>query len=120
MRGTLRLANYCCAALLFASTAGAQDFRDPMRPAGAAQAVARPRGPSPLKLEGVINGAVRVAIVNGRVVRAGDEISGVTILEVLGNGVRYSRGGRVQSLLLPGVSALATTRLARSPEATKP
>jgi hypothetical protein len=120
MSRTLRRANYCCAALLFAATAGAQEFRDPMRPAGAAQSVARPRAPASLKLEGVINGAVRVAIVNGRLVRAGDEIAGVKILEVLGNGVRYSRGGQIQSLLLPGVSALATSRLARSPEATKP
>jgi hypothetical protein len=120
MRRTLCLANYCCAALLFASTGGAQEFRDPMRPAGAAPAVARSRAPSAIKLEGVINGTVRVAIVNGRLVRDGDEIAGVKILEVLGNGVRYSRAGRVQSLLLPGVTALATTRVARSPEATKP
>jgi hypothetical protein len=122
MRGTFRLTHYCCAALVFASTAWAQEVRDPMRPAGATQVAARPRvaSASALKLEGVINGTVRVAIVNGRLVRDGDEIAGARILEVLGNGVRYSRGGRVQSLLLPGVAALATTRVARSPEATKP
>ena len=91
-----------------------------MRPAGAVQVAARPRVASSLKLEGVIAGTVRVAIVNGRLVRDGDEIAGAKILEVLANGVRYSRGGRVQSLLLPGVAALATTRVARSPEASKP
>jgi hypothetical protein len=121
MSRTLRWANYCCATLLFVTSAGAQEFRDPMRPAGAAPAATRPRAAaSSLKLEGVIAGAVRVAIVNGRLVRDGDEIAGATILEVLGNGVRYSRGGRVQTLLLPGVAALAPTRLARSPEAKKP
>lgn len=120
MRRTLRLANYCCAALVFVSNAWAQEIRDPMRPAGAVPVAARPRAATSLKLEGVITGTVRVAIVNGRLVRVGDEIAGAKILEVLGNGVRYSRGGRVQSLLLPGVAALATTRVARSPEANKP
>ena len=120
MSGAFRLTHYCCAALVLASSASAQEIRDPMRPAGTAQVVARPRVASALKLEGVIDGTVRVAIVNGRLVRAGDEIAGAKILEVLANGVRYSRGGRVQSLLLPGVAALATTRVARSPEANKP
>lgn len=119
MRRRLRTANYFFAALLFTAGAHAQTFRDPMRPAGVAVA-ARPRLPSTLKLEGVINGSVRVAIVNGRLVRAGDEIAGAKILEVLIDGVRYSRGGQVHSLLLPGVTALAVTRVARSPEATKP
>jgi hypothetical protein len=73
-----------------------------------------------LKLEGVIHGSLRVAIVNGQVVRAGDEVAGAKILEVLIDGVRYSRGGQVHSLLLPGVQALAIPRVARSPEANKP
>ena len=119
MRRRLRMANYCLAALLFTAGVHAQTFRDPMRPAGAAAAT-RPRAPSSLKLEGVISGSVRVAIINGRLVRAGDEIAGAKILEVLNDGVRYSRGGQVQSLLLPGVTALAVTRVARSPEAHKP
>jgi hypothetical protein len=85
--------------------------------------VAKPRAISTLKLEGVISsGATRVAIVNGRVVRAGDEIGGARILEVFTDGVRYSRAGQIQSLLLPGVSASArpTVRVASSPEATTP
>jgi hypothetical protein len=90
-----------------------------MRPPGTA-AVARPRGPAVLKLEGVISGRVRVAIVNGQLVREGDEIAGARILEVLHDGVRYSRGGQVQSLLLPGARALTSVRVARSPEASKP
>jgi hypothetical protein len=119
MRRRLRLATCSFAVLLFASTGFAQAIRDPMRPAGAAPA-ARPRVASTLKLEGVISGSVRVAIVNGRLVRAGDDVAGVKILEVLHDGVRYSRGGKVHSLLLPGVTSIAVTRVARSPEAKSP
>lgn len=107
--------------LLFAADAQAQGVRDPMRPPGATPAASsRPRASYTLKLEGVISGSVRVAIINGRLVHAGDEVAGARILEVLHDGVRYSRGGKVQSLLLPDVRALAITRLASSPEANKP
>jgi hypothetical protein len=118
MRRRLRIA-FCCVTALLACGAQAQTSRDPMRPPGMASA-ARPRGPVSLKLEGVISGSVRVAIVNGQLVREGDEIAGARILEVLQDGVRYSRGGQVQSLLLPGARALTSVRVARSPEATKP
>jgi hypothetical protein len=102
-----------------ATNAHAQAIRDPMRPAGVAPA-ARPRAVSTLKLEGVISGPVRVAIVNGRLVRAGDDVAGAKILEVLNDGVRYSRAGKVHSLLLPGVAATAVTRVVRSAEAKGP
>lgn len=118
MRRKFRMTGYCLTALL-ACAAQAQTARDPMRPPGTATAT-RPRGPAVLKLEGIISGSVRVAIVNGQLVREGDEIAGARILEVLHDGVRYSRGGQVQSLLLPGARALSSVRVARSPEATKP
>jgi len=112
------MASYCLTAVL-ACAAQAQTARDPMRPPSTA-AAARPRGPGALKLEGIISGAVRVAIVNGQLVREGDEIAGARILEVLHDGVRYSRGGQIQSLSLPGARALSSVRMARSPEASKP
>jgi MSHA biogenesis protein MshK len=118
MRRRLRI--LCLAPLLLTAGAQAQTLRDPMRPPGSAPASVRLAGPVALKLEGVISGTVRVAIVNGRLVRAGDVVAGAQIVEVLSDGVRYSRAGRVQTLLLPGVHALAGVRLARSPEATKP
>jgi len=118
MRRKLRIAGYCLTAL-FACTSQAQTARDPMRPPGTA-AAARPRGPAAIKLEGIISGSVRVAIINGVLVREGDEVAGARILEVLHDGVRYSRGGQVQSLLLPGARALTSVRVARSPEASKP
>lgn len=117
MRRKLRIAGYCLTALL-ACSAQAQTARDPMRPPGTA--ASRPRGPAAIRLEGIISGAVRVAIVNGVLVREGDEVAGARILEVLHDGVRYSRGGQVQSLMLPGARALTSVRVARSPEATKP
>ena len=120
MRRRLRIFSFCIAPLLLASAAQAQTFRDPMRPPGSAPAKSTVARSTTLKLEGVISGAVRVAIVNGRLVRAGDEVAGVRIVEVLVAGVRYTRAGREQTLMLPGVLALATVRVAHSPEATKP
>lgn len=119
MRRRFRNTSYFLA-LLLAVSAHAQTVRDPMRPPGSAPVSAVPRGPATLKLEGVISGSVRVAIVNGRLVRAGDEIAGAKILEVLHDGVRYSRAGRIQSLSLPGARALTSVRVASSPEASKP
>jgi len=119
MRRRLRIATLSLAALVLACAAQAQTFRDPMRPPGSAPAPHAP-GPKTLKLEGVIAGAQRVAIVNGQLVRAGDEVAGARIIEVLAGGVRYSRGGQTQTLLLPGVQSIATVRLAHSSEATKP
>ena len=118
MRRKLRIAGYCLTALL-ACAAQAQTARDPMRPPGTAAAV-RARGPAAIRLEGIISGSVRVAIVNGVLVREGDEVAGAKILEVLHDGVRYSRGGQVQSLMLPGARSLTSVRVARSPEASKP
>jgi MSHA biogenesis protein MshK len=103
--------------LVVAKIASAQTFRDPMRPAGAAPAPARAAAPAVLRLEGVINGAQRVAIVSGRVVRAGDVVNGATVLEVLPNGVRLTRAGKIQSLTLPVEPMPGSMRVA---EAKKP
>ena len=94
------------------------DLQDPMRPPGRAPAVLRPAAPTDIRLDGVISGATRVAIVNGRVVSAGDVVNGATILEILADGVRFTRGGRVQTLMLPGERAVAIVRVAS--EASKP
>jgi len=121
MRRRFRHLESAIALLLLAATAHSQAVRDPMRPPGAsAPAAARPARSTAMKLEGVISGAVRVAIVNGRLVRAGDDVAGAKIVEVLSDGVRFSRAGHVQTLLLPGVHALGGVRVARSPEASKP
>jgi MSHA biogenesis protein MshK len=103
--------------LAIAKVASAQTFRDPMRPASAAPAPVRAAAPAALRLEGVIDGAERVAIVNGRVVRAGDVVNGATVLEVLRRGVRLARAGKIQLLTLPAEPLPGSVRLARSVEA---
>jgi hypothetical protein len=95
----------------------AGELRDPMRPSGAPTAASAPRAHAPaatLKLEGVIGGERRVAIINGRLVRAGDVVAGARILEVFAAGVRYERAGKVSTLTLPVARAHAAVRVARS------
>jgi hypothetical protein len=124
MRAGLRI--LAIIAVVAAAAAGrvlAGEMHDPMRPAGA-PAAARPARPAPvysLKLEGVIAGEKRVAIVNGRLVRAGDTVAGARILEVLDHGVRYERAGKIQTLTLAVTPANTQVRVARSrPEEDKP
>jgi len=117
MSARFRIIAIC--ALVAAAAAGrvfAAEFRDPMRPAGAptAAAAARPAASTSLKLEGVIAGEKRVAIVNGRLVRAGDTVAGARIVEVLAHGVRYERAGKVQTLTLVVTPANTNVRVARS------
>jgi len=100
--------------LAIAKVASAQTFRDPMRPAGAAPAPVHTAAPAALRLEGVIQGQTLVAIVSGRVVKAGDVVNGATVLEVLPTGVRLSRAGKVQILTLPTEPNIGSVRVARS------
>jgi hypothetical protein len=49
---------------------------------------------SAVRVEAILqNGERRLAIINGKVVRAGDRVGAIQILEVTADGVRYSRGG---------------------------
>lgn len=98
----------------WAASAAADGLRDPMRPMGTAPAAPRALSVQALRLEGVIRGERRIAIVNGRLVRAGDSIAGVRILEVLDNGVRFERAGRISTLTLPAAPPTTAVRVARS------
>jgi hypothetical protein len=104
---------------LMAAASHAEPLRDPMRPAGSAPAArAAPRAlaaPS-LKLEGVIIGDRPVAIINGRLVRAGDVLAGARILEVFANGVRCERAGKTFTLNLAAAHTNSAVRIARSQE----
>jgi hypothetical protein len=108
--------------LTIATAVPAEGFRDPMRPAGAATlAPSAPRAlvVQALKLEGLISGEHRIAIINGRLVRPGDVVAGARILEVSASGVRYERAGKIHSLTLPVHTANHGVRVSRSPEPTK-
>jgi MSHA biogenesis protein MshK len=99
------LSNPYLAMLLLAGTvqaAAAERLADPTRPAHA-----KPSAPAPsaaeMRLEAVMKSGDRhVAVVNGRVVRAGDRIGDVQIEEITSDAVRYRRGGQSQVLRLQG------------------
>jgi hypothetical protein len=119
MRNGLRI--LAVAAVIAAAAAGrvfAGDLHDPMRPSGAPPSAAtttttRP-ATSALKLEGVIAGEQRVAIINGRLVRVGDTVAGARVLEIAAHSVRCERAGKILTLTLPVAHANAGVRVARS------
>ncbi|HEX6639315.1 MAG TPA: hypothetical protein VF033_16795 [Steroidobacteraceae bacterium] len=107
---------FALGALVAIAVAGrvfAGDLRDPMRPAGA-PAASRPAPVYSLRLEGVISAGKRVAIINGRLVHAGDVIAGARILEIFAHGVRYERAGKIQTLTLAVPVSNTNVRVARS------
>ncbi len=87
---------YLAALLLTMSAKAAADrLVDPTRPPQASDANSRP-APDGVRVEAVLRSADRdLAIVNGKIVRAGDRVSGVQIQEILVDGVRYVRDGQV-------------------------
>jgi hypothetical protein len=83
------------------TTAVADPLRDPTRPPQAAGARAAPQEQAPVLSAVFTAGDRRSAIVNGRLVRAGDSVGAFTIEDVLADGVRYRRAGSVRDLHLP-------------------
>jgi hypothetical protein len=90
------LNNRYLATLLLSMTARAATadrLVDPTQPAHLRPTNASETLPS-VRVEAILqSGERRVAIVNGKVVRAGDRVGSIQILEVNTDGVRYSRGG---------------------------
>jgi hypothetical protein len=84
----------CGAAL----AAQADDLRDPTRPPLAATARAAARAADPVVSAVFIGATHRAAIVDGRIVHAGDQVGGCPIDAVLDNGILYHCGGRVHEL----------------------
>jgi hypothetical protein len=67
---------------------------DPTRPVSATDSPLAAREPGGVHVQAiVIRADSRVAVVDGRVVRAGDHIANVFIEEVTPEGVRYSQDG---------------------------
>lgn len=91
------------AALLAVATLAAPDAlaRDPMRPPHAATSHGATPSSAPVLLSAVIgDGARRIAIVNGRVLRVGDSVDGVTVERIDATGIVYRRGGVQRELRL--------------------
>ena len=104
------------ACLLMATAAVAVGLHDPTRPPqarAAARAIVRDQLP---RVSAVFTrGEVRKAIVDGRLVKTGDDIAGGRILAVLGEGVRWVRKGVSHELKLPGAVANFKKPAANSP-----
>jgi MSHA biogenesis protein MshK len=86
------------ALLALGAIAQADTLQDPTRPVTAREVVQKTQI-SGLQLEAIMgSGARRVAIVNGKVVRAGDRIGGALIEEIGSDSVRYARNGRSETV----------------------
>jgi hypothetical protein len=76
-----------------AKAAVADRLVDPTRPASRGSAVST--ASEAIRVEAILRSGDRhLAIVNGKIVRAGDQVGAVQILEVFGDGVRYSHAGQ--------------------------
>jgi hypothetical protein len=93
------------AAFFFGSTCAYADaLVDPTRPAFApTKSSPTARSIDPVSRVTAIfqSGERRVAVIDGQVVKAGDRIGDVVIQEILVDGVRFMRGGRVEVARLP-------------------
>jgi MSHA biogenesis protein MshK len=82
--------------LAIAHAVSADTLRDPTRPPDAQSAFVAP-GSQPIRVEAILSSRERMlAIVNGKVVRAGDRIGDARIDEVMNDGIRYTRAGHSQ------------------------
>ncbi len=96
------------ALILVAPLAYADTLIDPTRPAFApvkSSSGVRSIGPSSRVTAIFQTGGRRVAVLDGRVVKAGDHVGDVVIHEILADGVRFTRGGRVELARLPKQAA---------------
>jgi hypothetical protein len=87
--------------LLATAAVNAGELRDPTRPA----TLGRPAVTSlesGVRLEAVLGtGEARRAIVNGRIVRAGDRVGSVLITVITDDSIQYVQSGRTQVAKLP-------------------
>lgn len=92
---------------LVALLPGVANSRDPMRPPQHATAQVEARAATPVLLSAVMGTADRrIAIVNGRVLRAGESFEGITVERVDATGIVYRRAGVQRELKLAGVPAV--------------
>jgi hypothetical protein len=98
---------WAIAAVCAASTAGADELRDPTRPP-----MREARGPEAVREAAPVLSAVmsfdgkRTAIFNGRLVRDGSVVGPYTIASVLEDGVRYRRSNETHELHLAHTSTV--------------
>jgi hypothetical protein len=85
----------CVGFAVVRTVSSAQPLGDPTRPSSVRSAAQlQPRKVRELRLEGILcRGERRVAIIDGRIVHAGEHIANATIEEITPDAVRYSRDG---------------------------
>ena len=90
-------------ASMAAPSYGADELRDPTRPAQLGPApVLSSSGVEAVRLEAILNsGDARRAIVNGKVVRAGERVAGVQVTAIHEDSIQYVRAGRGHVATLP-------------------
>lgn len=94
---TRRTALPLTALLAISATVHAETLRDPTRPV-TARAATQSVEVASLQLEAIMgSGTRRLAIVNGKIVRAGDHIAGATIQEIGSDSISYTRNGRPET-----------------------
>lgn len=83
------------AALVLVTAANAEALRDPTQPPTARSVAPSAAAVAPLRVEAIFrHGDQMTAIVDGKLVRAGDRVGAALIQEITGDAVRYLRGGR--------------------------
>ncbi len=96
MRELVRVVALSVFAVLAAGAAAhaGNSLADPTRPVTATDSAAAAPEPGAVRVQAiVIRAGSRVAVVDGRVVHAGDRIANILIEEVTPEGVRYSQDG---------------------------
>jgi MSHA biogenesis protein MshK len=93
---------HCLAVLLLAMSSQtlADRLADPTRPPQASRGQDAEMRPG-VRVEAILRSADRrLAIVNGRIVRAGDNVNGMQVEEILVDGIRYMRDGQTHIVRL--------------------
>lgn len=105
--GAFSIALIAAAHLFLASTVDADALKDPTRPPGPTAADPLRAPAAALRLEAILQSANRrIAIVNGKIVHAGDRLDSAFIEEITSDSVRYTRAGREHTIHLREASSV--------------
>jgi hypothetical protein len=108
MNRTLHLLCWTIGCVAAAGAVSAADaLVDPTRPVSAHVAPESQPESAAVHVQAIVSRAEsRVAIVNGKVVRAGDHLGSISIQEVTAEGVRYLQHGQSNFARVPGARLL--------------
>jgi MSHA biogenesis protein MshK len=116
------LTNPYLATLLLTMTAQsalADRLVDPTRPANAKAVSSSEKNTDAVRLEAILRSdGAQLAIVNGKVVRAGDRIGATRIDAVLSDGIRYTRDGRSHTARLDSKAMQVRRNVVRNEDET--